>query len=276
MDTERTSPSALVRRLREAGRAKPRSFGFARGEEVDSKPRPTMLLMVEVEGLDSAAASIAIKNGAAAILFRADAAAIKALDGNDSKAFATAAKACGDAVPGVLLPSGTTLSQEAAKSLQEAGFDFVFFAADEAPAQLLAVDKIARVARASAGLATGLLRALGELRVDVVAVEPLGTGDQLMVTDLIAYRHVADALHQPMLIIASAVTSPADLQALRDVGAEAVLLPLSLADRATEYRDAIEAVKIHRQGDRRGDIPVVLPRPSGSGGEDQGGDEDDE
>src|SRR5687768_14128994 len=114
MELERPSKSALVRRLREAARGKPRSLGF--GRDRDEQPTPAVVLVAEVAELDAAAARKVVADGAGAVVFALEGAASDHI-ARDGKA---AIAACGEAVAGLSV-SGAFDAEAVAK----AGFDFV-------------------------------------------------------------------------------------------------------------------------------------------------------
>src|SRR5207253_2776317 len=68
----------------------------------------------------------------------------------------------------------------------------------------------------------------------------------LTVFDLMAYKLVVESVRQPVLVVADDAIRPDDLQALRDVGVDGLILAASHGAEATlaPYRDAIARVKI--------------------------------
>jgi len=65
MEIERPPSSALIKRLRDASRARPRSLGFGRRE--DEAAAPPLVLIARIDGLNASAASQAAATGAAAV-----------------------------------------------------------------------------------------------------------------------------------------------------------------------------------------------------------------
>lgn len=268
MELERPSNSALIRLLREAARAKPRSIGF--GRDRDQKPTPHVAVIAEVRGLDAAAAKKAVADGAAAVVFALEGASSDqlALDGK------AAADGCGDAVPGLSV-SGEIDAAAAGR----AGFDFVVANVDGAPAGFLTAEGVGRVARVDADAqTTALLRALGELQVDAVVAGRASSRAELSLLDLMGYRHVVDCLRQPVLVAADASIKPIHLQALRDVGVVGVLLSAG-ADIAA-FRDAAAQVKASKAAGASSGGMALLPRiqagPTADSDKDDDGDDDDE
>lgn len=283
MDLERTPTSALIKRLRDAARARPRSLGFGR-ERAGAPPPPPMLLVAEVAGLDGAAASAAVAAGAAAVAFTIDAATAASID-NDLAAVAAAARAIVDAIPGLAFAADAAIPAGLPDRLAGVGIDFVVASVQRAPASLLNVESIARVPLIDASQPAGMLRALGEMKIDAVVVGPprrRRAAADLTVFDLMHYRQVAEFVRQPVLLRAEQTIQADDLQAIRDLGIEGIVLPLaSLADAAatlTAFRDAIGKIKITRHPERA-DGGVFLPRPSVAtavAADDGDGDDDEE
>jgi hypothetical protein len=265
MELERPSNSALVRRLREAARGKPRSLGF--GRDRDDKPAPAIVLVAQVAGLDPAAARKAVVDGAAAVLFALEGAASDHV-GRDG---AAAVEACGDAVAGLSVTGAFD-----AEAVAKAGFDFVVVNVASAPADVLTAEGLAKVARVEeASQTTGLLRALGELQVDAVLAGGTGAGT-LTLLDLMGYRHVVDCMRQPVLMIADGSVQPENLQALRDVGIVGVVLPEP--SRLAAFREAAAKVKATRAAGASGAM-AVLPRlgtpPAAEADREDEGDDDE-
>ncbi|HEV8637661.1 MAG TPA: hypothetical protein VG370_25865 [Chloroflexota bacterium] len=278
MDLERPSTSALVRRLREAARAKERSIGFARERETEPSPAAVVLL-AEVGGLDPAAAGRAVAAGAASVLFAVDAEAASRL-ARDGGAAKTAIDACGKAVAGVAVVAEAWTLSGLADGLARAGFDYVVADVDGAPAWLLTTEGLACVARVEeTAQTTGLLRALGDLQIDAILAgrtKPALAATGLSLLDLMSYRHVIECVRQPVMIAADASVEPEDIQALRDLGVVGIMVPGANADRLAAFGGAIANVKAGRVAGTGGPA-VVLPRVAiGQGREAEEEEEDDE
>jgi hypothetical protein len=263
MEIERPTSSALIRRLRDAARARPRSIGF--GRDRDGAAGPAVVVVASVRGYDAAAAKKAVADGAAAVLFEG---------GEVGKDAREAAAACGDVAAGVALGQVAV----APSDLERSGFDYVLVDVERAPAAVLAAEGVARVARvADASQSTGLLRALGELQVDAVLAARLRDGSaSLTILDLMGFRHVVDCMRQPVLVEADANLQPESLQALRDVGVVGVVV--SDLARIGAFASAATTVKATRAAGASGGM-AVLPRlstPRSSGGDGEQEDDDDE
>lgn len=279
MEPEKPATSTLIKLLRAAGRARPRTMGFGRDRD-DEKQPAAIVLVAQVDGLDAAAARSAVAAGAAAVAF-----AITAADVDDANQLAVAVSACGDAAPGVVFGPDAELSPELPARLTRARVDFIIAPIQRAPASLLIEEKIARIPAIEASQPAALVRALGDMDVDALCVSPprrRGSAGELTLYDLMHYRGVAELARPPILVLAEQSIPPRDLQALRDVGVDGLVLPLSKSvpdavARLGAYRDAIGSVRIQRRRAARDDGGTVfLPRvaaPAMSGGDE---DEDDD
>jgi hypothetical protein len=280
MEIDRPPTSTLIKRLRDASRAKPRSMGFGRRE--DEAAAPAMVLVARIAGLDAAAARAAVEDGAAAVAFGLTGPEAAALAAGKSDALEEAVAACGEAAPGLLFGDGPVAAGLTAR-LESLGVDFAISAVERAPAALLGREAPALVARIdNYGERPAFLRALGELKVDAVVagrVQLASDQDGLTLFDLMAYKLVVESVRQPVLVVADESVRPDDLQALRDVGIDGVILAASGGQEGAlaRYRDAIAKVKITRRAAPSGDTGPLLPRPGPSGaGSDDEGDEDDD
>jgi hypothetical protein len=269
----------LIKRLRDASRAKPRSMGFGRRE--DEAAAPAMVLVAQVGGLDAPAARAAAAAGAAAIAFALNESEAAAIAAGESAALREAVAACGDAAPGLLFGDAPA-SADLAERIESMGVDFAIASIERAPAALLSHEAPALVARIdNYSEHPAFLRALGELKVDAIVAGPGQPGAEqsaLTVFDLMVYKLVVDAVRQPVLVIADEGIRPDDLQALRDVGVDGLIV--AVGDRPDGvlalYRQAIARVKVTRRAAPSLDGGPLLPRLSPSGGSSDEGDEDDD
>src|SRR2546428_2864093 len=144
MEIERPPTSTLIKRLREASRAKPRSMGFGRRE--DEAAAPAMVLVAQVAGLDGRAARAAARAGAAAIAFALSDSEAAAIAAGEGAALRQAVAACGDAVPGLLFGDAPA-SADLAERVEPTGVDFAIASIERAPAALLSHETPALLAR---------------------------------------------------------------------------------------------------------------------------------
>ncbi len=282
MELERPATSALIRLLREAGRAKPRSIGFGRDRE-DGKQALPMVLVAELPGLDPEAAAAAVKAGAMAVSFAVDAATASTL--GSGAVLDAAVKACGEAAPGRSFAPDAAIGVDLPEIVAQAGIDFLVAPVQRAPASLLTTERLAKIPLVDASQPAALIRAIGDMDVDALCVAPprrRRNAADLTVYDLMHYRGVAELARPPIMVVAEQAIRGADLQALRDVGVDGIVVPLrkfeSTAAAAAELesmKTAIGTVRITRKSDRaRGD--VLLPRVAASAVPAAGDDDDDD
>jgi hypothetical protein len=285
MELERPAKSALIKLLRGAGRAKPRSLGFGRGRDED-KPAAAMVLVAQVDGLDAAAAKAAIAAGAAAVAFTVGPEAVGGL-AEGSSALREAIQACGEAVPGLVFGPDAELTGDMPERFAAAKVDFVVAPVQRTPAAFLTAESIAKVPSVDASQPAALIRALGDMDVDALCVSPprrRRNAAELTVYDMMHYKGVAELARPPIMVLAEQAIHPGDLQALRDVGVDGIVLPVAklgddAAERITAFRDAIAKVKVQRKRSGADDGGnVFLPRvgPATTASADEGDEEDDD
>jgi hypothetical protein len=280
MELERSPTSALIKRLRDASRAKPRSLGFGRRE--DAPAATAMVLIAQVAGLDPSAASAATAAGAAAVAFAVTGQEASAIAAGETGRLREAVGACGDAVAGLLFEGDLPVPADLAARVEGLGLDFAICTVERAPAALLGQESLALVARVDDyGERPAFLRALGELKADAVLAgpaQPTAGHAALTVFDLMGYKLVVESVRQPVLVVADAAIRPEDLQTLRDVGVDGLVVAAGDAAALGQYRDAIAKVKITRRATASANGGPLLPRlsPTGGGSSDDGGDEDDD
>ena len=286
MDLDRRSTSALVKRLRESSRARPRSMGFGRLAE-EAPPAPALVLIAEVDGCDGLAAAAAVASGATAILFNLGESDVAQLASGNEEPLRLAVASCGEAVPGVMLGSEMVVESTLPAQLSALKIDFLVGSIHQLPASILQEESIARIPRVDASQPMAIIRSLTDLSVDAVAIGPSrrrrNTTPGLSFYDVITYKQAVDATRLPAIIVGDAPINPSDLQALRNLGVEGFVISLrSLgadagdAAKALEpFRDAIKVLKIVRRNDRREESTSAISMPR-SPGETQTPDRDDD
>lgn len=281
MEIERSPTSTLIKRLRDASRAKSRSLGFGRRD--DERAAPAMVLVAQVSGLDAAAAAAAVHGGAAAIAFALTSAEAIALAKGQITDLEAGLQACGSAVPGLLFSGDALPPVDLARRLDGVGVDFVIASVDRAPAALMGQEGLGLIARIDDyGEHPAFLRGLGELRVDGVVAgrRHASSGYQdLTVSDLMGYKLVVESVRQPVLVIADGAIRPDNLQALRDLGVDGVIVTISAlpGGELGPFREAVAKLKITRRASAGGDSGSLVPRlgRSDDGTSDEDPDDDD-
>ena len=275
MELDRRSTSALVKRLRESSRARPRSLGFSR-LAADAPASPALVLIAEVDGCDGLAAAAAVASGATGILFTLSESDVTQLVSGNMEPLRLAVASCGDAVPGVMLAADLVVDSTLPGQLAQLKIDFLIGSIHQLPASILEEEGIARIPRVDASQPMAILRSLADLSVDAVAIGPSrrrrDTTPGLSFYDVIAYKQAVDSTRLPAIIIGDAPINPGDLQSLRNLGVEGIVVPLrrlgsdavSAAQSLEQFRDVIKVLKIVRKHDRRDESTsaISLPRSS--------------
>lgn len=266
-----------MKRLRDTSRARPRSLGFGRRDE--EKRTLAMVLVAQVDGLDARAAAAAVGGGASAVAFVLEASEAASLARGQTNELDHATAACGDAVPGLLLAGEWPLPTELAAQIQARKVDFVIVRTQRAPASLVGSGETALVVQVDDPVERpALLRGLGELKVDAVLAGPPQPGSdhrELTVYDLMVYKLVVESVRQPVLVAVDRAIRPEDLQALRDVGVDGIVMPPGT--ELARYAEAIAKLKIKPRGaGRASDGMALLPRAIATAASAESEDEDDD
>jgi hypothetical protein len=243
-----------------------------------------MVLVAMVAGLDAGAARAAAAAGAAAVAFAVSDSEASAIVAGETTRLREAVGACGEAVAGLLFEDEQAAPADLAARVEGLGVDFAICGVERAPAALLGQESPALVARIeNYGERPAFLRALGDLKVDAVLAgpaQPTAGHSAMTVFDLMGYKLVVESVRQPVLVVADAALRPDDLQTLRDVGVDGLVVAAGGEPQArlAPYRDAIAKVKITRRATAGADGGgPLLPRlsPAGAGAADDDDEDDD-
>ena len=174
------------------------------------------------------------------------------------------------------------LKREQMEAYKTKGGDFVVFGIEGTQADALEEGDTARVLRVPADLEESTLRSLEDLPIDVVLLQRPGAEGPLALEHLLAICNVRAAMSRYLLLEWDGDLTSHDLEHLRDLGVDGIVLDASKAAAATfkTLHELIDALPRRRlKSDQR---PLaVLPRMSRmSGGpgsrEEEEEDEDDE
>jgi hypothetical protein len=229
--------SRLVARLREISRGQTTPLGFARAAVTKL---PSMLLLAEVDAADPASARSALAAGADGIVLRVGATELPAV--SDSVR-AVASEDTSKPVA-VLLDGPEAWSAENIRALATAGADCVIIRPSRAPAGLLSIETLGHVALVDGDLSKFPIRGLNEQHVDAILLvieRPAESLPSVTVQDVATWRSTLEAFRRPVMLPAPAGILPADLEFVRDSGAEGLLLSVSSADNATSAIGAFRA-----------------------------------
>lgn len=247
--------STLVQLLRQVGPGSAR-VGFA--PNAPPMPSRAMLLLAHLPRREAALAEAALAAGADALLMDLDEAGAQAL----GEILAISGdKPCGARLAGYWRP-------EEVGALEGAGVDFVSFDPATAPPALLRPEKLGKVARVEQEWGDSWLRALNGLPIDAVEGPPLvPPGRSLCIADLIFCRRLASLVSKPMLVPVQSRLEAAELEALVELGIEALLLtgpvlgtsPQATAEATGFFRAAIDALPAHKLRRRPPRAVALLP-----------------
>ena len=168
-------------------------------------------------------------------------------------------KAAGDVPVGCAL-SGAPTAEEWQR-LQGSGCDFFVFEPTNMTPRLLASTQAGKVLRVDPSLPIGLLRAIDQLEVDAVLVNPPVEGS-ISLHDLLAYHHVASLVAKPLLTYVSSAVEASELEALRDARIGGVFVSDASKDELELIRRNIDALPPSRR--RARGLEAILPSLPGT------------
>ncbi|MBI4202111.1 MAG: hypothetical protein HY532_03215 [Chloroflexi bacterium] len=229
--------SKLLDRLDRITRGSGRTLGFAPAAARETLP--TMVLVAQVEATEGAGA---VKAGADAVLLP----------------LATSPE-------GLPAPKGTVwgaevafLDKAQADTLRAAGCDFLVFGIDGTLVEALEEGECTRILRVSPALEENQLRCLEDLPVDVVIVTKPALDGPLSLAHLLSIANVRAATSRYLLLEWNAPLSGKELEHLRDMGVDGILLK-GASDVAT-CRERINALPPRRPRNEKDGRAPVLPR----------------
>ncbi len=174
------------------------------------------------------------------------------------------------------------LELEQMEAYKAQGSDFVVFGIEGTYADALEEGDTARVLRVTADLEESTLRGLEDLPVDVVLLQRPGDEGPLKLTHLLAISNVRAAITRYLLLEWDGDLTPRDLEHLRDLGIDGIVLDAAKADAQAfkTVRQRIDALSRRKpKGEQR---PLALLPTAGrmTGGpgrhEEEEGDEEEE
>ena len=156
------------------------------------------------------------------------------------------------------------LGREQMESYKAAGSDFMVFGIDGTLADILEEGEVARILRIPPNLEEPILRGLEDLPVDAVLLQRPGASEPLTLTHLLAISNVRTAMSRYLLLEWDAELTSRDLEHLRDLGVDGVVLDTAKADAEAfkALRQRIDTMpKRKPRGEQR--PAAVLPRLGG-------------
>ena len=204
--------SKLLDLLQRISDGSPAPLGFSAAR---SKPLPGLALVGLVTSDHQAGLAAAAESGL-------DTAIVSGITGADNL------KAVAGSVDGI--PWGAfvaSLSAEEAQACQEAGADVLAFGLDGAASAISGKDDLAKLVSVAPDLSDRELRAVSALPVDCFIVDMTDVSGSWTLQDLVALGAITRRTDKQVLVQISSVPGKSDLQALRDMGACALLVDLS-------------------------------------------------
>lgn len=243
--------SKLADKIRKAARLEQASIGFGAARSASD---PTMVLAAQVK--DAAAASDALKRGADAVV----------LGSHDKSASTNDGAAVKDAAAGAWISGDAD-----AKTLKDAGFDFVVFDPDKTASTAVLEENIGYVMRLPKDVAEQDLRAIADFQLDAIDI---GRVDgNLTVRKQIELRRAFAYTRKPLMAAVSPDISARALQALRDTNVAVVVAEDAAA--VEKLRKTIDALPPRSRRKDDADRPTPLVPRSAGGDHDHEDDDDD-
>ena len=156
----------------------------------------------------------------------------------------TAAGALKDRLWGVrLTPSPLAYTLEQVEALVERGCDFVVFESMDTEAAVLNDDDLGKIVTLAADVDEEVARTVADLPFDAVGFRPgIGKGP-LTLSDLVALQRVRRLVGQPFLVEAPEGLEQADVEAMRNLGVEGLIVNVPPLERAAETAAAISSLR---------------------------------
>lgn len=155
------------------------------------------------------------------------------------------------------------LEREQREAYKAKGSDFIVFGIEGTQADALEEGDTARVLRIPADLEESILRSLEDLPVDVILLQRPGAEGPLTLEHLLAISNVRATMSRYLLLEWDGELTARDLEQLRDLGVDGIVLDASKA-AATTFKTLHELIdglpKRRPKGEQRS--MAVLPRMS--------------
>lgn len=242
--------SKLIQRIEQLGKASPAPMGFGAAARQPPPPAFVVLASSSSERKVSDLVQSPVEYPTDAILFTPESV--------DLEALAKAASGLGDVPWGVRLRNGDTAG---VTLLQEKGCDFIAFLPNQVSLELLQGEELGRLLVVPSALEKEQTQLLEDLPVDVTLwADPLP--NPLTFEALMALATRRSYIAKPFLLSITAVPSPWELECLRNIGVEGLVLDLDKTD--TEALKALwERIQALPRRKPRGERPTpYLPSPS--------------
>jgi len=144
---------------------------------------------------------------------------------------------------------------------EEAGADFVLFAADSQVTQTPGDQMTGKILQVESAMDDGLLRAANDLPVDAVLADDIFQGKEPPVWhEMMIAQHLANMFSKPLIVPASAGIGEKELKILWDAGVDGIIVEADTA-RENGFKDLRQLIDTlpARSGRKHGKISAVLP-----------------
>ena len=236
--------SRLVQRIEQTGREAPSPMGFSRKARQPAAPAMVLLAscssLQALAGLDSAADAVLLSLGKL-----------------NAKALEEVASAVGDAPWGIRMGADGT---DTVPLLKEKGCDFIAFSSGQIPLEALQDDELGRLLLVPSDIEKEQAHTLEELPLDaVICADPLP--EALTLEQLMTLAAQRGEIGRPFFLPITSAPSTWELECLRDIGVDGLLLDLERADVQTLQVLRQRLLELPRRK-ARGDRPTpYIPRP---------------
>ncbi len=241
--------SKFIELLEKVGETAPAPLGFAAATDRDAAA-PQIVLAARVPAGDLTDSPEVAAAEAAALLVETEYPLPDA-----------AAEALEDRLWGVrLAPRPSTYTVEQVEGLVERGCDFVVFESLDTQAAVLNDDDLGKVVTLGSDVDEEVGRAVADLPFDAVLFRPDVGNGPLALSDLVAVQRVRRVTGQPFVVEAPEGLERADVEAMRNLGVEGLIVHAPPLERAAETAAAISSLR--KRPSRRQRANALVPGAS--------------
>jgi len=228
--------SRLLDKLEQLSKGNSKPFGFA--SAAAKSKLAGMVVIAAVDDNNKAAINAAGEH--------ADAILLKSLDDKN------AASKAG-------LPWGAPAHEPS--KIKESGCDFILIDTDKSPVELLRDEKLCRIIEIDPSMPDGLIRAAGQLPVDIVLI---AGDDAVSMKRLLACQHIANLVGRYLMVRVTPDISAAELRELWETGIMGIVVTVKgeAGKELAALRQAVDALPSSRR--KRGPrasptLPSIAP-----------------
>jgi hypothetical protein len=247
--------SIFIEMLEKAGERAASPIGFAAAAGMDANP-PQIVLAARVMEEDLAKKPTLAGAEAAALLV-----------GGQCPISDAAASALEGRLWGVRLSPPSTFTVDQAQALVNQGCDFIVFEGTDTEAAVLNDEELGKIVTLTADMDEEVARAIAGLSVDAVLFGPGVRGKPLTVGDLVPVQKVRQLVGQPFIVEVPDGLQQADVEAMRNLGVDGLIVDVPPLERVAEMKALIDALP--RRPARRGRSDALVPGAATDAGDDE-------